>query len=79
MKTIDWNQASQLGLIARINHEILHPLGLAMTRNPDTGASESLLVADDGIWVYSDTILKKPIMNVSKIKEKIAQFVGEQE
>ena len=77
MKTIDWNQASQLGLIHRINHEILHPLGLAMTRDPKTGSSESLLVSDDGIWVYSDEILKKPILSYQDIQTKIKSFVGE--
>lgn len=52
MKTIDWNQASQLGLIEKINRDVLHPLGLAMTRDPDTGSSKVLLVAPDGIWEY---------------------------
>lgn len=55
MKTIDWNKASELGLIERINHEILHPLGLAMTRNPVTGISENLVVSPDGIWEYAKT------------------------
>lgn len=27
---INWNQASEMGLIERINTEILHPLGLAI-------------------------------------------------
>lgn len=45
---INWNQASELGLIERINTEILHPLGLAISRNPDTGFSESLYISDDG-------------------------------
>ena len=49
---INWNQASELGLIERINTEILHPLGLAMSRNPDTGFSESLYISDDGAWEY---------------------------
>lgn len=45
-KTINWNQASERGLIARINTEILHPLGLAMIRNPENGVSPGLIVAD---------------------------------
>lgn len=53
MKSIDWNEASELGLVERINREILHPLGLAMTRNPETGTSENLLIADDGFWEYA--------------------------
>ncbi len=54
MKTIDWNKASDLGLIERINREVLHPLGLAMTRCPDTGISENLLVSPDGEWEYPE-------------------------
>lgn len=34
MKTINWSQASELGLIVRINREILHTLGLSMSRDP---------------------------------------------
>ncbi|WP_436718977.1 DUF7415 domain-containing protein, partial [Vibrio cholerae] len=37
MKCIDWNKMSELGLIEKINREILHPLGLAITRNVETG------------------------------------------
>jgi len=54
MKTINWNDMSKLGLIRRINEEILHPLGLAMSRNIETGTSEEIFVADDGIWEYAD-------------------------
>ena len=50
--TIDWNMMSELGLIERINREILHPLGLAMSRNIETGHSEEILIAFDGIWTY---------------------------
>lgn len=42
MKSINWNQMSELGLIERINREILHPIGLAISRNPDTGSSDSV-------------------------------------
>lgn len=54
MKSIDWNTMSELGLIRRINTEVLHPLGLAMSRTPETGHSESILISDDGIWEYAD-------------------------
>ncbi|MCP4528476.1 MAG: hypothetical protein GY833_21540 [Aestuariibacter sp.] len=54
MKTIDWNKASELGLIERINREVLHPLGLAMTRCPDTGVSANLIVSPDGEWEYPE-------------------------
>ena len=66
MKTIDWNQMSKLGLIEKINREILHPLGLAMTRNPDNGCSESILISDDGVWEYA-----KEISNKRLTKEEI--------
>jgi hypothetical protein len=71
MKTIDWNKASELGLIQRINKEILHPLGLAMTRNPETGISENLLIADDGLWEYSPEITLKPILTNTEIQNLI--------
>lgn len=71
MKTIDWNKASELGLIQRINKEILHPLGLAMSRNPETGVSENLLIADDGFWEYGPDVVIKPILTNIEIQEKI--------
>lgn len=54
MKTIDWNQISELGLLEKINREIMHPIGLALSRNPETGVSERALVADDGVWEYAE-------------------------
>jgi hypothetical protein len=80
MKYIDWNQASELGLIVRINREILHPLGLAMTRNPENGASEMLLVSDDGIWEYDQTLtLKVPQVSEEEARAKIAEWTKEQQ
>ena len=78
MKTINWNQASELGLVVRINREILHPLGLAMTRNPENGASEMLLVSDDGIWEY-DQALTINMLQVSEeeARAKIAEWAKE--
>ncbi|EHM8546181.1 MULTISPECIES: DUF7415 domain-containing protein [Salmonella] len=49
---LDWNQLSALGLIFRLNHEILHPMGLAIFRDPNTGVSEGALVAPDGVFTY---------------------------
>lgn len=54
LERIDWNEMSRRGLIKRINKEILHPLGLAMTRNVETGQSEFVLVSDDGPFFYSE-------------------------
>ena len=70
MKTIDWNKASELGLVEKINREVLHPLGLAMTRNPETGASESILIADDGVWEYSPK-MKSTIKTDEEVKAAI--------
>jgi hypothetical protein len=73
MKTITWNQASELGLIVRINREILHPLGLAMSRNPETGSSEYLMVSDDGVWEYSPLVLQNtPELSRDEIIERVA-------
>ncbi|WDM87545.1 hypothetical protein LG197_23500 [Pseudomonas asiatica] len=56
LEIIDWNEISQRGLLARINREIMHPLGLAICRNPETGASPGALVSDDGPWVYPEDL-----------------------
>lgn len=53
-ETIDWNEISRRGLLVRINREIMHPLGLAVCRNPETGSSPGAVVSDDGPWVYPE-------------------------
>lgn len=66
VKTIDWNQMSELGLIEKINTEILHPLGLAISRNPETGVSAAILISDEGEWEYGpdmeSTILPNDVL-----------------
>lgn len=54
LETIDWNEISRRGLLVRINREIMHPLGLAICRVPETGASPGALVSPDGVFVYPD-------------------------
>jgi len=54
LETIDWNEISLRGLLMRINREIMHPLGLAICRVPETGVSLGALVSDDGPFVYAD-------------------------
>lgn len=49
---IDWNEISKRGLLVRINREIMHPLGLAIFRNEESGVSEGAVIAPDGIWTY---------------------------
>ena len=80
MKNINWNQASELGLIGRINREVLHPLGLAMTRNPENGVSEMLLVSPDGIWEYDQQLMTNaPIVSEEEARAKIAAWTKEQQ
>nr|NWO38664.1 hypothetical protein [Citrobacter freundii] len=55
---LDWNQLSALGLIVRVNKEILHPMGLALFRDPESGVSDGALIAPDGKWNYADDIEK---------------------
>lgn len=74
MKLIDWNTASELGLVQRINKEILHPLGLAMSRDPKTGHSTHILVADDKHFEFSTKIVMKPILSNSEVHEIIDQI-----
>lgn len=54
LPSVDWNELSRLGLIRRINTEILHPLGYAMYRNPETGVSGGALISPDGKWEYPE-------------------------
>ncbi len=54
MRYIDWNDMSELGLICRINREILHPMGLAIARSPHTGASDGVVISDDGEFYYGE-------------------------
>lgn len=53
---IDWNEISQRGLLVRINREIMHPLGLAVCRDPATGTSPGAVVSEDGPWIYPDEV-----------------------
>lgn len=60
LETIDWNEISRRGLLMRINREIMHPLGLAICRIPETGMSPGALVSADGPFVYADSIDQSP-------------------
>ncbi|EPR1455208.1 DUF7415 domain-containing protein [Citrobacter koseri] len=55
---LSWSELALRGLVFRINYEVLHPQGLAMMYDPATGISDGALVASDGIWNYSDEIIK---------------------
>lgn len=71
MRSIDWNTASELGLIERINREVLHPLGLAMCRTVETGDSPGLLVSPDGEFEYSPGVGIGPIYSAGEIQARI--------
>lgn len=73
MKAINWNQMSELGLIEKINTEILHPLGLAISRNTKTGCSENVLISDDGAWEY-DPKMKTTIISDVQVKAKLSEM-----
>lgn len=63
---IDWNEISRRGLLERINREIMHPLGLAVARHVDTGASPGALVAPDGQqWAYAHAYSVKEVADES--------------
>ncbi|WEF11974.1 3'-5' exoribonuclease [Pectobacterium actinidiae] len=68
---IDWNELSRRGLLVRINQEIMHPLGLAVFRDQETGESRGALISPDGKWEYSKN-LHEPLSNL--IFSEIADF-----
>jgi len=64
---------SELGLIEKINTEILHPLGLAISRDRQTGVSEKIYISDDGVYEYgSDRI--STILSEHDLKNKIKEL-----
>lgn len=76
-KSINWNDMSKLGLIHRINREILHPLGLAICRNLD-GTSDKILVAPDGFFQYdtdtqpvTDEIVLERLTEIMESKNEV--------
>lgn len=58
MSMVDFKTLSDMGLVFAIN-KLLHPFGLALSYDPDTGESEGALVADDGKWEYSAEVEKR--------------------
>ena len=76
MQSMDWNKLSELGLVERINREVLHPLGIAVTRDPSTGFSTKILISPDGIFEYSNSIKSTVksdefvLQEISKLREQ---------
>lgn len=62
-KIVNWKELSERGLVFRINHEIMHQLGLAVMYEPETGMSGGAVVATDGIWNYSDEQVERAKQN----------------
>ena len=57
--TVDFSKLSQWGLIAKINHDILHPIGLALSYDVNSGVSEGCLVAPDLYFESPKDLLKE--------------------
>lgn len=75
LKTIDWNQISELGLHERINREIMHPLGLAITRITADGTSPGAVVAPDQVFQYDPTITSIDTLTDDQIKARIQHMI----
>ncbi|EPZ4750236.1 MazG-like family protein [Klebsiella pneumoniae] len=71
---LDWNQLSALGLIVRINTEILHPLGLAIFRDPASGISAGAVIAPDGKWEYAPDVIEGLRVRLSDHSGKHGHF-----
>lgn len=71
---LDWNQLSALGLIVRINAEILHPLGLAIFRDPASGISAGAMIAPDGKWEYAPGVIEGLRVRLSDYSGKHGHF-----
>lgn len=71
---LDWNELSALGLIVRINAEILHPLGLAIFRDPASGISAGAMIAPDGKWEYAPEIIEGLRVRLSAPPVKHGRF-----
>lgn len=63
MYLMNWKELSEKGLVFRINHEFLHPLGLAIGYESLNGVSNGAFVADDGVWQYSDELVENAKAN----------------
>lgn len=67
MRYVDFNTLSEMGLVWRINREILHPLGLALSRDVETGSSPGALIADDGVWHFDELTNERNAEKFSKV------------
>ena len=71
---VDFNFLSESGLIHKINKEILHKYGLALSYNADNGESSGAVVAPDLKWEFdkkSDSEQKIKFDNFEKNSKDI--------
>lgn len=70
---MDWNKISEIGLLERLNREILHPLGIAVFFNPETGQSGGALISNDGEFEFDPSMPTK-IIPEDEVRAKIGVF-----
>lgn len=58
--TLNWNDMSSMGLLYAINKLVLHPIGLAIARDEETGESV-ILKAKDGVFEYGEGVDERNI------------------
>lgn len=68
LKTINWCVWADLGLVEEINRKVLHPKGLAMSYEPDTGISRGALVSPDGLFEFHPDMKSKIIEDLDLIE-----------
>lgn len=72
-RIINWNELSKLGLIYKINSEILHPHGLAIFRDDETGVSGGAIVGDEP-YTYSEDSIKKNTEKLNNLEDNIIEL-----
>lgn len=74
MSMVDFKTLSDMGLVYAIN-KLLHPMGLALSYDPDTGESEGALIADDDKWEYSPEVEARctaKLLEFTRMKAKMS-------
>lgn len=70
MREIDFNELNKLGLIYEINNKILHPLGLSLNYDPETGKSSgALIIEKDSNFEYDEIITNENKLKLAKFKQ----------
>ena len=69
---LSFRDLSELGLLYKINKEVLHPLGIALTRTTLGGLSMGACVAKDGKpIVYDDKIIAKREVDLGYLPDRL--------